>query len=100
MAVMRAVRLVWTIATMAALLALGSMAMAAPDAAMYAKCAKACGDCYSACKTCTTHCEGMVKAGMKQHVTSAKISADCRDLCDVAAKLTGRKGPMTVAACR
>lgn len=92
----RAMRVVLALA---ALLALAPAAMAAPDAAMYAKCAKACSTCMASCKACNTHCEAMVKSGMKQQVVSARLSADCRDLCDVAARLTARKGPMTAAAC-
>jgi hypothetical protein len=67
---------------------------------MFAKCAKACSDCMAACKACNTHCEGMVKSGMKEHVKSAAISADCRDLCDAAAKICARKGPTYSAACK
>jgi hypothetical protein len=42
----------------------------------------------------------MVKAGMKEHQKSAAISADCRDLCDAAAKICARKGPTYATACK
>ena len=98
--IVRSSRALMIALTIGLMLAMATGAFAAPDAAMYARCAKACSTCMAACKACNTHCEGMVKAGMKQHQKSAAISADCRDLCDTAAKVCARKGPLTAEACK
>ncbi len=74
--------------------------LASPTAAQYAKCAGACAKCMAACKTCNRHCASMSKPGGKEHLASLQLSADCRDLCDVAARLCSRKGPMTVEVCK
>ncbi len=71
-----------------------------PNAAAYAKCAKACRDCMRACQTCNRHCTDMVKSGMKGHEKMVSLTADCRDICALAAKLCERHGPMTAAICQ
>jgi hypothetical protein len=96
----RAPQALWTLLGVLLLFAAAPAALAAPSAAMYARCAKACKTCMTACQTCTTHCEAMIKSGMTEHRKTARISADCRDLCDVAARLCARKGPMTADACK
>jgi hypothetical protein len=100
MRTLRSSQPLWAIPAIILMAVLAHPALAAPDAAMFARCAKACRACMAACRTCTAHCDSMVKAGMKEHQRTARISADCRDLCDVAAKLTARKGPMSVEACK
>ncbi len=76
---------------------LQKQASAGPTAALYSKCSRACAACMKACQACNKHCIGMAAAGMKGHEKSIALSADCRDICDVAAKLTARRGPMSVA---
>jgi hypothetical protein len=41
----------------------------------------------------------MAKAGVKGHAESARLSADCRDICDLCAKILARKGPLSAAMC-
>ena len=74
-------------------------ASAEPDPAAYAKCAAACRECAKACDACNKHCLAMVKGGDKAHLISAKLSADCMEVCNVAAKIVERKGPMSTAIC-
>jgi hypothetical protein len=93
------IALCWTVAGMILLLTAAPVSLAAPNDAMYAKCAKVCKDCMQACKACNTHCAGMVKSGKKEHEKSLKLSADCRDICALAATICERKGPMTAAIC-
>lgn len=66
---------------------------------VYDPCAAACRACEKACIACNKHCDGMVKAGMTEHETSRRLSADCRDLCAVSAKIVARRGPLSVATC-
>jgi hypothetical protein len=95
----RWLRIVWTVVGLILLLTAGAAAIAAPDAAMYAKCAKACKECTQSCKECNAHCAGMVKSGMKEHTKSLQLSADCADICALAAKLCDRKGPLAPSIC-
>ena len=82
--------------TAAALPLLTEAADAKPSDALYASCAKACAHCEAACRTCHKHCLAMGA----EYVVSQRLSADCMELCTVAAKLSARRGPMAVAACR
>jgi hypothetical protein len=75
-------------------------AHAAPAADLHKKCAAACKACEEACLECNKHCTAMVKAGNKEHAKSVKLSADCRDICAVAARICARKGPMSVEICK
>lgn len=86
-------------AGLAALLPVAPAALAAPGSDLYARCAKACADSAKACQTCHKHCEGMVNSGKKEHEKTLALSADCMDICALAAKLCERKGPLAVAMC-
>ena len=68
-------------------------------ASLYAKCAAACHACSTECDACNKHCLGMVAAGDKAHLKSAKISADCKVICDAAAKICEQKGPLSTDIC-
>jgi hypothetical protein len=70
------------------------------DTATYTRCAAACRDCEKACAACNKHCVAMVKSGNKEHAVSARLSADCMDICATAAKLCARKGPMSADICK
>ncbi len=70
-----------------------------PKDDIYAPCAKACADCEKKCTACNKHCAGMIRAGMKEHERSYRLSADCRELCASAAKIVARRGPLSVAVC-
>jgi hypothetical protein len=72
---------------------------AKPAGDVYGRCAKACADCAKVCAACFKHCQGMAKAGMKGHEKSARLSADCLEICQSAAKIVARKGPLSKAIC-
>jgi hypothetical protein len=42
----------------------------------------------------------MVKMGMKEHVVSMRLCADCADICALSAKIMSRKGPMSKSICQ
>jgi hypothetical protein len=65
----------------------------------YAACAKACLDCNKSCRVCYTHCKGMARVD-KKHVMSMRLTADTADICIMASRIVGRKGPMSAAMCR
>ena len=83
-----------------ALMIVQSGSYAASPASRYASCAKACLACSEACRACNQHCAEMVKNGMKEHELSMRLSADCRDVCALAAKLCARNGPMAPEVCK
>ena len=89
-------RLLGGAALAAALVAGETPVQAKPSEALYDRCAKACAHCEETCRACHTHCLAMGP----QFTVSQRLSADCMDLCATAAKLSARRGPMAVAACR
>jgi hypothetical protein len=65
----------------------------------FTKCAKACADCMLECEMCARHCADMVIKGESKHAHTMGTCVDCADLCAAAAKIVGRKGPMSVTTC-
>jgi hypothetical protein len=70
-----------------------------PGGEPYAKCAKACADCKALCDACVKHCQSMVSAGMKEHAKSLALSRDAADVCNAAARIVSRKGPLSKPIC-
>ena len=64
------------------------------------ECAKACSDCARACSSCSTHCAEMLGAGKAAHKASLMSCQDCADVCNAAAEIVSRRGPMTDLICR
>jgi hypothetical protein len=67
---------------------------------LYARCAKACSDCRKTCQVCAQHCNAMVKAGMKEHVKTMRLSEDNEAICAAAASICARRGPLAAVICQ
>jgi hypothetical protein len=65
----------------------------------FASCAKACSDCQIQCDMCFHHCAGLVAEGKKDHAKTMHNCVDCAECCKLAATLTARHSPFSVAAC-
>lgn len=70
-----------------------------PQGHSMVECAKACDDCARACETCTYHCGKMLADGMKDHLESQRLCADCATVCRAASSVVSRQGPMSLLVC-
>lgn len=68
-------------------------------ASHFTECSKVCANCARECQTMYTHCGKLVESGKKEHAASMRMSADCAEFCELAAKLTARGGPLAYTAC-
>jgi hypothetical protein len=63
------------------------------------KCAKACVECARECEACFDHCATLTSEGKKEHLRSLKSTADCGDICLLAAKVIARNGALQAEVC-
>lgn len=93
---------VMTLAAFAAVVVAGTNAARDHDSehgAHFLKCARVCAECQLQCDSCFTHCRIMLENGNKEHAKTAQTCADCAECCKLAATLTARFSPFSVAAC-